>query len=341
MTAQREVAMPATRASAARRPATPPDRLAVERMTFGPGITGPMALACFYLIGGLLTLASLLAPGWEGLDAGAVLGVGIATSVSGLLVVMLRGRLSTTSCHVLVALGGLLVGAAMVVGDGGPATSAFASYFFFIAVYCALFFGPVGATAQISWAGAVHVVALMLAGADGVLASTLVLFGGISVTALVVGALVRQVRTAAATDPLTGLPNRRTFDEHVQLALARAERSGLPVSVLALDLDGFKAVNDLQGHAEGDRLLVAAGRAWSRALRTGDLLARAGGDEFLVLLPDADESTAQRVATRLGRRTPEPLGVSIGVAVNGTGESVDDLLQRADAGLYRDKARSR
>jgi diguanylate cyclase (GGDEF)-like protein len=327
--------------SAAPRQPAPPDRLTVERMTFGPGITGPMALACFYLIGGALTLASLLVPGWNGTDVGSVLAVGVAAGGSGLLVLALRAHLSNTSCHVLVALGSVLIGAAMVAGEGGRATSAYASYFFFVAVYSALFFGPVAAAGQIAWAGTVHVVSLHMVDADGVTASTLVLFGGISATALVVGALVGQVRTAAATDALTGLPNRRSFDEHLALALARAERSGRPVSVLALDLDGFKAVNDVQGHAAGDRLLVRSGRAWAGALRSGDLLARAGGDEFVVLLPDAGESIARRVAGRLQRRTPEPLGVSIGVAVSRGDETADDLLRRADAELYRDKARIR
>jgi diguanylate cyclase (GGDEF)-like protein len=324
------------------RPAPPPpDRLAVERMSFGPGITGPTALALFYLIGGLLTLATLAAPGWTGVDAGAVLGVGAAAWASGLLVLFLRSRLSDTSCHVLVALGSLLIAAAMVAGRGGPATSAFASYFFFVAVYAALFFGPTAATAQISWAGTAHVLALLMVEADGVVSSTLVTFGGISATALVVGALVRQVRTAAATDPLTRLPNRRSFDEHLEMALARAERHGRPVSVLALDLDGFKAVNDVQGHAAGDRLLIEAGRSWSKTLRGGDLLARSGGDEFVVLLPDAGESIARRVAARLERRTPAPLGVSVGIAVNRPGEDADELLGRADTELYKDKARSR
>ena len=326
---------PAPLRPAVRRP-SPADRLAVERMTFGPGVTGPTALALFYLIGGLLTLLSLAAPGWHGIDGSRVLAVGLAAAASGVLVLGIRSHLSDTSCHVLVGLGSVLIAAAMVAGGGGSPTAAFSSYFFFVAVYSALFFAPRAATAQIAWAGAAHVVALMLVDGD-VVAPTVVLFGGISATALVVGALVRQVRTAAATDPLTRLPNRRSFDEHLDMALARAERSGSQLSVLALDLDGFKQVNDVEGHAAGDRLLVEAGRSWSKALRSGDLLARSGGDEFVVLLPDADEPTARRVAGRLEGRTPAPLGVSVGVAVSRPGESASRLLRRADAELYKHK----
>jgi len=322
-------------------PVSAPDRLAVERLTFGPGITGPTALALFYLFGGVLTLLSLAAPAWDGADVGGAASIGLAASLSGALVLWLRAHLSDVSCHVLVALGSVLIGAALVAGGGGTATSVFSALYVFVAVYAALFFGPTGATAQISWAGTVHTVALLQAGGDGVLASTLVLFGTIAATALVIGALVRQVRTAAATDPLTRLPNRRSFDEHLAMALARAERGDRPLSVLALDLDGFKAVNDQQGHAAGDRLLIDAGRSWSKALRHGDLLARSGGDEFVVLLPDAGESVARRVAGRLERRTPAPLGVSIGIAVSRPGETADALLRRADAALYVDKASGR
>jgi diguanylate cyclase (GGDEF)-like protein len=314
----------------------PPPR---DRTTVGPGVTGPTALALFYLIGGALTLLSVLLPGWEGVDRSTVLAVAVAALLSGGLVLALRERLSDASCHVLVALGSLIVGGAMVVGAGGPATSAYSSFFFFVAVYAALFFGPRAAAAHLAWACAVHVGALAVLGTGGIVASTLVLFGGTGTTAVVVGALVRQVRATAATDPLTRLPNRRAFDQHLAAALGRADRSGRPLALLALDLDGFKAVNDREGHAAGDRLLVRAGRSWLGALRKGDVLARSGGDEFVVLLPEADGPTARQVAGRLAARTPAPLGVSVGIAVSRPGEGADALLRRADAALYRQKRR--
>jgi diguanylate cyclase (GGDEF)-like protein len=319
---------------------TPEDRLGVERMSIGPGITGPLALACFYLIGGLLTLASLPL-GRGAVDAGGVLTIGTAAVLSGVLIVGLRDHLSTTSCHVLVALGSLMIGTAMVAGDGGAATATYSAFFIWVAVYAALFFDARPAVGQLSWAGTVHVIALLLVDDVAVLMQTLVLFGTVTATALVVGALVRQVRTVAATDPLTGLPNRRSFDEHVELALARAVRHGRPVALLALDLDGFKQVNDAHGHAAGDRLLIAAGKTWTALLRSGELLARSGGDEFVVLLPDTDDVGARNVAARLRGSTPPPLGVSIGVAISTGGESARQLMRRADVELYRDKYRDR
>lgn len=327
-------------------PAAPPSgsvpALPAGRRTVDPAglrITAPAVLACFYLAGGALTLLALAVPGWNSLDRTGVLLVGLAAVASGGAVLVLRDQLSTAGQHVLVALGSVLVGAAMMSGGGSSATFAFASYFTFVAVYAALFFRPPGALVQLAWAGVVHAAALVNVGASGAAPSTLVVFGSVGGTALVVTSLVRQMRRLAATDPLTGLLNRRSFDEQLAQALARAERSQAPVGLLALDLDGFKAVNDRFGHAAGDRLLVQVGVVWSEALRRGDLLARAGGDEFLVLLPDADDHTARRVASRLAGSTPHPVGVSIGVVVAEPGESADDLLRRADAELYRHKAR--
>jgi diguanylate cyclase (GGDEF)-like protein len=320
---------------------SPEERLALERRSFGPGITGPLALACFYLLGGLLSLAALLVPGWEGLDVRGVVTVGLATGASGMMVLVLRRYLSTSSCHVLVALGSLLIGASMVAGGGAAPTATFGVFYVWVAVYAALFFPPLPALAQVSWAGTVHVVALVLVDEPFLPSQTVVLFGTAAGTALVVGALVRQIRVVAATDELTGLANRRTFDEHVRRELARASRTERPLALLALDLDGFKQVNDTQGHAAGDRLLVASSRAWERVLRDSELLARSGGDEFLVLLPETDAAGAAPVVDRLERATPEPLGVSIGVAVAAPGDSADQLLRRADRDLYRRKSQRR
>ena len=320
---------------------TPEDRLAIERMSFGHGITGPTALACFYLIGGALTLLSLLVPGWESQDVDGILSVGVATAASGVLVWCLRGYLGASSCHILVALGSLLIGASMVSSGGGVPTATFGVFFVWVAVYGAVFFAPRPAALQVSWAGTVHVVALMVTDERFVIAQTLVLFGTASATALVVGGLVRQVRVVADTDPLTGLPNRRSFDTHLERELARATRTHRPLALLALDLDGFKQVNDTEGHAAGDRLLIAAGKAWQGVLREGEVVARSGGDEFVVLLPETEEARAARVAERLHRATPAPLGVSIGAAVCGAGESADELLRRADRELYRAKATTR
>ena len=152
--------------------------------------------------------------------------------------------------------------------------------------------------------------------------------------------LVRRLETMALTDEMTGLPNRRAWEQHLRRELARARRERHPVCVALLDLDHFKAFNDRHGHAAGDRVLRVAAEAWPRALRAGDLLARHGGEEFAALLPDCGLQDAARLIDRLRRRTPSG-SVSAGVASWDGYESPEALLERADSALYAAKAAGR
>jgi diguanylate cyclase (GGDEF)-like protein/PAS domain S-box-containing protein len=147
-------------------------------------------------------------------------------------------------------------------------------------------------------------------------------------------ALLRRLETAALTDQLTGLPNRRAWEETVDRELARATRDGHPVCVAVLDLDDFKRYNDQHGHLAGDLLLTQAAEAWRTQLRGGDVLARYGGDEFAALIPGRPLETALSVIERLRRATPQGSGCSAGVAVWDGAESATELFGRADAALY-------
>jgi len=113
-----------------------------------------------------------------------------------------------------------------------------------------------------------------------------------------------QLAALARHDGLTGIPNRRTWDSELPVAMDRARRDGVPLSVAILDLDHFKHFNDRFGHQAGDRLLKSATTAWSQLLRSTDLLCRYGGEEFSVLLPDATIEQAAEVLERLRRITP-------------------------------------
>ena len=143
--------------------------------------------------------------------------------------------------------------------------------------------------------------------------------------------------SAARTDPLTGLPNLRGWDEALTRELARARRTGRPFSVALLDIDGFKQINDSGGHQAGDRALREAVSAWMGTVRTSDLIARIGGDEFAVALPDCDREGAQDLGERLRAATPEPCTCSVGAAEWRVGEAAEELLQRADEALYTAK----
>jgi diguanylate cyclase len=152
----------------------------------------------------------------------------------------------------------------------------------------------------------------------------------------------------ATTDALTGLPNRRLMMDVLSWALADHRRHGTQVSVVYLDLDGFKAVNDQQGHGVGDEVLREVGRRMRDEVREGETVGRLGGDEFLVVLRRARED-AEQVAVRLGEVLSQPidltdgsvrLGASAGVlAVEDPDATVDRVLLRADAAMYDVKRR--
>ena len=153
--------------------------------------------------------------------------------------------------------------------------------------------------------------------------------------------LLAESEARARTDPLTGLANRRAWDEELRRELARAGRQGWPVCVAMLDLDHFKAFNDDQGHLAGDELLKESAAIWSAVLREGDFIARYGGEEFSVLLPNCSTGDAVQVVERLRVATPMDRTCSAGVALWDDAESASELLRRADGALYSAKRAGR
>ena len=153
--------------------------------------------------------------------------------------------------------------------------------------------------------------------------------------------LLAKVAALARTDALTGLPNRRAWDEELRREAARAERHGHGYTVAIVDLDHFKAYNDRFGHPAGDELLRTIGTRWRTALRATDIVARYGGEEFALLLPQCPPREALNLTERLRAGVPAAQTLSGGVAVWDRGESVEALMGRADAALYAAKKAGR
>jgi diguanylate cyclase (GGDEF)-like protein len=150
-----------------------------------------------------------------------------------------------------------------------------------------------------------------------------------------------ELERLARTDELTGLPNRRDWEERLPAELARAARADQPVCVAMLDLDLFKDYNDRRGHQAGDRLLSQAATAWAAVLRRYDVLARYGGEEFSLLLPDVDLDDGVALVERLRAATPDGETCSAGVAAWDGSEDAPSLVGRADAALYEAKRAGR
>lgn len=151
--------------------------------------------------------------------------------------------------------------------------------------------------------------------------------------------IVAELESLARIDPLTGLPNRRAWEETLTSGTAVAAREHRPLAVALIDIDGFKQFNDTHGHQAGDRLLKRAAAAWRVELRDGDVLARWGGDEFAVLIT-ATQSTARHVLQRLRDSVPEH-AFSVGVAEWRPDDNAETFLGRADADLYAAKTANR
>jgi diguanylate cyclase (GGDEF)-like protein len=240
------------------------------------------------------------------------------------------GVLVATVCLVIV-IASILVGAAST--GGGAMLTAYA--YVWIIVYSALLL-PRRATM-------LHAALITVGFGAGLLASGLPEMGTawvlVSATAWVSGralsGLAERVRHHAETDLVTGLLNRRAFCVAAEREHELAARTGADLSLVLIDLDDFKRVNDEAGHAAGDRLLADLAVAWHGVLRPADVLGRHGGDEFAVLLPATNEEGAQRVVGRL--HDAHAMTWSSGVASWTPDLTLDRALARADARLYEAK----
>jgi diguanylate cyclase (GGDEF)-like protein len=270
--------------------------------------------------------------------------IGLATLVGSALYVA-GASVPTGALHAAVAIASLLINLAVLAS--GAAAGIYSLIFFWIAIYAAYYFEPKLVAAHLCWMLGGYAVALSLVErtADySLMTRWLIAAITLSVAATMTSRLAvtrGELAFEARADPLTGIPNRRWLHAELDREIARAERQGFHLSSAFLDLDHFKRFNDTHGHAGGDTLLIDAVEAWRRALRPSDFLARFGGDEFVVLLPDTAVDSATQVIERLRDATPSGATASAGVAEWIPGEPAAELLKRADRCLYEAKAAGR
>jgi len=300
-----------------------------------PRVIGPV-IGALYLMGGLAVLSVVVLPPGPGGSAAVLVGVGTLAVLSGAAVIGLGHRLPRPFSHVLVVLGTGLITAVVAAAPDDPVALALATIYAFVAVAAFFLFAPVQALAYLVGAIVAGTVVLSLRGlpAGPVVAMGLV----VATVAMVVATLVRRANSASL-DGLTGLANRRGFDDALDEAMRMTGRTGVRFSVALVDVDHFKSINDEQGHAAGDDLLRSVAATWAAQLPRGAVLARHGGDEFALLLPGHPGPAALEVAERLRRSTD--VALSVGVAQHRAGEPSSHVMRRADAALYRAKEAGR
>ncbi len=151
---------------------------------------------------------------------------------------------------------------------------------------------------------------------------------------------IQELTRLSQTDPLTGLLNRRSFFQRLREELKRSERQNYRVSVMMMDLDNFKEINDTKGHLEGDRLLMESAKIIRTKIRDSvDQACRYGGDEFAVMVVDAPEEVLERIATRIEEEMWSTLmtGVTVGWASHKRGQTAEELVNEADRRLLEKK----
>ena len=220
----------------------------------------------------------------------------------------------------------------MVTGVGIVVT---ACAYLWIAIYAGFFFSRSAARVHMGLIASGFGVALLVADHGVPPVAWVFMTTSLVVAGEVVGRQSDRLRHEAHTDPLTGLLNRKGLAPAAQKVFSLADRTGIPLTLAIVDLDHFKEINDHQGHAAGDRMLVELTRIWSSELEPSVLFARLGGDEFLVVLVGSNEQDSTRLFERLRFVSPTPW--SAGIVTRWRGEGFSDCLGRADAELYEAK----
>ncbi|SOD72592.1 diguanylate cyclase (GGDEF)-like protein [Jatrophihabitans sp. GAS493] len=249
----------------------------------------------------------------------------------------LRVRLLTIRAYsILVAAGTVIIASSVYLV--GPSNQA-------VNVATLLMFPMVGAFFSFSWATALcHMVFIEFCAATAFIAQgrpdsdVLILQGAMLGVGLAVGWLTRAA-AASKKDSLTGLANRRWFDERLRDLIGDAKAGDPPMSIVFMDFDRFKQINDTIGHAEGDRVLMAAADAWTKIVPPGCLLARPGGDEFAMILPGYSANRAAEIADVMRESILHETTCSAGVAELRLDDSKAMLMARADVALYEAKSR--
>jgi diguanylate cyclase (GGDEF)-like protein len=306
----------------------------------------------------LVTAIGLLLPHVPQVDEGGLVFVSAAAGAVALALMLGRNRIPGSLSPLIALTGTVLVSLSLYFNGerhGGPAGGD-EMYFLWIVLWAAFHLRRRALAVQVVAILVAYGLTLHAIDPDGSAMSRWITLSGLVVGAAIVvrllservEALIRELRANASTDPLTGLVNRRGLADAYARELAQHQRTGRPFSLLVGDLDRFKQINDDLGHKAGDRALVEIAGLLRGQVRAIDTAARIGGDEFALLLSEADDVHAAAVAERLDAAVYEhatregwPGTISIGVSVSTTdGVSLDDLLRHADSRLYLAKRRS-
>ncbi len=296
-------------------------------------------MSVLMIIGGTLCLLATVLPvsGPPPVEMNVAFGSAMLVAAAALL---LTGRRVTTPVlHAMVVAGTIAMSVIIANAATGAGEMITAFAYVWICVYVGQFFTPRWTRAYAALVSVAFAAGLLL----NDLEATVGAWAIVTVTAFVItetlSRLNQRLRAQANTDPLTGALNRNGLVSAAGIAIALSERAREPLSIAVIDLDDFKGVNDRVGHVEGDRILTELVSLWKSGIRSGDALARVGGDEFVIVMPSTGDLPARKLLERLRRNSP--VGWSVGVELWKAGDTLDGCIARADRDLYRAKSDGR
>ena len=307
-----------------------------EKSNWGYPPSRPFVLLAFYFAISVLQLATVAArPPLPETRTGELWTLAAISAAVGVFIAIAGMRLWSPALPLAVAIGVLIAAASSVVAVGGQGQLIAGFYLAVLGLFSGYFLAAravriLALLATLTY-GAALIVNWHLDSPAYVIA-VVVLVDGVS---LVTSSLVQHLRHEAVHDPLTGALNRRGLQDSADLVHALDARRQSATAIVEIDLDGFKGFNDTHGHHAGDELLTSLVQDWTGALRRTDILARTGGDEFVVILPATTLPEADALIARMREANAFPW--SAGVALWEPGEPLPQALRHADEAMYRVK----
>jgi len=290
------------------------------------------AVGLLYAFGGIGALLGAQFPMSPDLAVGLSRFLGIVCLTVAPLILTLRRRLAIAWINVALATATVLLSVLVAATGSAVGVVLPGVVYMCIALIAAYFSAPLQARAQACLAVGGFSAGVLLSGVPNLFVPWFVTSATVLGAAEMLRHVVTQLQEQAALDPLTGIANRAYFQLAAEREIALAGRGRTPFSVALLDLDDFKTVNDTYGHVAGDALLSELAGAWQAQLRGADLIARYGGDEFALIMPDTGHDEAINVLERL--HTAHHAQWSAGVATWDDDTDLSQLLHRADQNLY-------